>query len=562
MLLLIAITQCDLEEGMKQFLLKRKFQFILYFIACFFPVVSQLLQVWVTSLFFEAIERKEEAFAITVILISIGYLVVYFILYVASRLMRISYMRNVMLDLRILAFSKIINTSYKKFSQKSKEVYISNLVNDINNFENNFFLNFLNVIYQMGLYIASAIILATRDLLLVAILIAISIINYLISNRFKKKTVKLQQDVSTVNEEFTVDTANTLNGLEIIKLNNIEEKFEDKSIKAIDRLEKTKFTFNFFTDSQYSISNLIGMLIITGVLIYMFTLPRFSYGDIAFIMMLTGNLAFALQNIFPRLNVINSSAQLFHKITSQEEDEVSVLKNNEFIFNHKITVENLSFSYQGKEIFADANFEIEKGKKYLIKGPSGIGKSTLIKLLSMTYDNYQGKILIDGVDLKTINEKSLSENIAFIYQDVFLFEDTIKNNISLYKDYRETEIIAALEKAGLKEFLSKQEQGLSSLILENGKNLSGGERQRISIARAIIKDAEILFIDEATSALDEKLGSEIENSFLNLDSTVIAISHRYYQGISEKYDYVLEIKNKKIETYKAEDYFQSEVSYA
>lgn len=179
----------------------------------------------------------------------------------------------------------------------------------------------------------------------------------------------------------------------------------------------------------------------------------------------------------------------------------------------------------------------------------------------MTYDNFDGQILVDGVDIKTINEKSISNNIAFIYQDVFLFEDTIKNNISLYKEVDDELIIEVSRKAGLSEFLEKQPQGLDTLILENGKNLSGGERQRISIARAIMKNAQILFIDEATSALDEKLGREIELSFLNLDSTVVAISHRYYQGISEKYDYVLEIKNQKIETYEASKYFQSEVTY-
>lgn len=91
--------------------------------------------------------------------------------------------------------------------------------------------------------------------------------------------------------------------------------------------------------------------------------------------------------------------------------------------------------------------------------------------------------------------------------------------------------------------------------MENGKNLSGGERQRISIGRAIVKDSEILFVDEGTSSLDEELGRRVEDTILSIDSTVIAISHRYYEGISEKYDYVLEIKDGKIKQYNAEDYF-------
>ena len=103
--------------------------------------------------------------------------------------------------------------------------------------------------------------------------------------------------------------------------------------------------------------------------------------------------------------------------------------------------------------------------------------------------------------------------------------------------------------------LEKKENGINEMLLENGKNLSGGERQRISIARAIVKDSEILFVDEGTSSLDEELGRLVEDTILSLDTTVIAISHRYYRGISERYDYVLEIKDKRIDVYEADKYF-------
>ena len=122
------------------------------------------------------------------------------------------------------------------------------------------------------------------------------------------------------------------------------------------------------------------------------------------------------------------------------------------------------------------------------------------------------------------------------------------------------EVLEAANKAGLGDLLSKKENGIYEMLEENGKNLSGGERQRISIARAIIKNSSLLFIDEATSSLDEELGRKIEETILSLDSTVVAISHRYYEGISEKYDYVLEIRNGQINQYPAIEYFQ-EVDY-
>jgi ATP-binding cassette subfamily C protein len=207
-------------------------------------------------------------------------------------------------------------------------------------------------------------------------------------------------------------------------------------------------------------------------------------------------------------------------------------------------------------ILNKANLRLEKGKKYLLKGASGSGKSTLINLLSKVFDNYEGEILVDGVNLKEIKEESFNENASFIYQDVFLFEDTIRNNIELYKKYTQEDLDRAVSGSGLNLLLDKKEEGVEEAIEENGKNLSGGERQRISIARAIIRKPQILFADEVTSSLDEELGRHVEETILNLNTTVIAISHRFYAGVTEKYDYVIELVNGTITMKTMEEYLK------
>jgi len=136
-----------------------------------------------------------------------------------------------------------------------------------------------------------------------------------------------------------------------------------------------------------------------------------------------------------------------------------------------------------------------------------------------------------------------------------LFEDTIRNNITLYKDIPVDQIDYAVKVCGLDAILTEKKGGIEDKLTENGKNLSGGQRQRISIARAIAKNAEILFVDEGTSSLNEELGREIEKVFLALDNTVIAISHRFYEGVTENYDYVIEVKNGSIHSFSAKDYF-------
>lgn len=543
---------------MKELLGKRKGRFILYIIACFLPVLSNILANGVIAMLIGSIQVGEMSYFIRVSLVALGVSIIGTIMYMVSRFMRIGFMRDTLLDVRMLAFDKILKSSYKNFSKKSKDSYISNLINDINIFENDFFLKLLNVIFRGGVYVFSLVIIGFLDIKFALVAFLVSIILFFISKGFEKRTVKLQEEVSEYNEDFSINMSNTFNGLEILKLNNIEDRFLKNTLKTITGLERKKFSYNVYTDSQRRFMEFLGFGFLLGSMVYLSTLisKGISLTRITLMVQLSNGCVWNITSILPLFNEMKSSVKIFHKITkSTEEDSYDLAKEKDFIFEEKIKVENLSFDYEGKVVFKDVSFSIEKGKKYLLKGASGAGKSTLIKLLSMTYDDYKGSITVDGVHYKTIKELSLNDQVSFIYQDVFLFEDTIFNNIALYKDYSEEEVLEAANRAGLGSLLDKKDQGIHEMLMEDGKNLSGGERQRISIARAIIKDSKILFVDEGTSSLDEELARKVEDTILSIDSTVIAISHRYYEDITERYDYVLEIKNEKIAKYNTEEYF-------
>jgi len=258
----------------------------------------------------------------------------------------------------------------------------------------------------------------------------------------------------------------------------------------------------------------------------------------------------------PLFNNVKANSVIIENIIKRDESNDIPAGNKEFSFKYSIKIKNLSFSHGDKKILDNVNFEIIKGKKYLIRGVSGSGKTTLIQLLTKIYDNYEGEIFIDGTDLKKIREESFNSNISFIYQDVFLLKDTIRNNITLYKNYTDEEIYAASAAAGLNDFLQSKSDGLDSLADENAKNMSGGERQRISIARSMIRKPEILFTDEITSALDNDLGMQIEKTILSLPVTVISISHKFYLDVSEGYDYVIAISAGKVSVKPMKEYLE------
>ncbi len=537
--------------------MKKKGQFAIYVLACFLPVIDSLIRMGLFSMMFGGVEKKDMRYFKVLVVLSILAAIVAGGLHIISRLMRIGFMKNILLEIRQQAFNKIINISYKDFSKQSKEVYMSHLINDINTFENNFFVNLLNVIFSGGMYVVCLVILYFMDFKLGIVMTLVSTGMFLFSKLFTGKTEELQEEISKRNEQLTVEIANTFNGLEILKLNGIENKFLDKSLDSINRVEKRKVVFNIFSEQQKSLIMFVSYIVLIGVVIYGgANIESMGFTKVMLVVQLCSSLIFPLVEVLPRMNVIKSSIRIYDKITATEESgEKLEGKNIPFQFNTDIQVENLSFNYGEQTILKEASFKIEKGKKYLIKGVSGAGKSTLMKLLAMIYDEYEGKILVDGKDYAQIEERDFNNKVAFVYQDVFLFEDTIRNNICLYKDKDEGLVLEACRKAGLMDLIEEQAEGLDTVLLENGKNLSGGQRQRISIARAIVKEAELLFVDEGTSALNEDIGKQIEQEILNLDCTVVAISHRYYEGVTTNYDYVLELKNGRVNVYDTRSYF-------
>lgn len=194
-----------------------------------------------------------------------------------------------------------------------------------------------------------------------------------------------------------------------------------------------------------------------------------------------------------------------------------------------IRFEHVSFAYQDKEVLHDINITLPKNSLTALVGPSGSGKSTVMKLCARFYDPQKGCIFFNGVPMNEINPESLMSHISMVFQDVYLFQDTIRNNIRFGKtDATEEEIIAAAKKACCHDFIMRLPKGYDTLVGEGGCTLSGGEKQRVSIARAILKDAPIILLDEATASLDPENEVEVQKAIDSLikERTVIAIAHR------------------------------------
>jgi ABC-type multidrug transport system fused ATPase/permease subunit len=238
---------------------------------------------------------------------------------------------------------------------------------------------------------------------------------------------------------------------------------------------------------------------------------------------------------------------LVEKIADAINTNVREEKTSEsFVLRDGIKISNLSFGYkEDKQVLTDINLNFELGKKYAVVGASGSGKSTLLSLLMASYPNYSGSIVYDGRELREINSADLYEIESIIQQNVFVFNATIRDNITMFRDFPENEIESAIRLSGLSELIA--EKGADYLCGENGNGLSGGEKQRISIARSLLKKSQVLLVDEATAALDAETAFRVSSAILSLDGiTCIVVTHNLDAALLSKYDSIITLKNGRI----------------
>lgn len=193
-------------------------------------------------------------------------------------------------------------------------------------------------------------------------------------------------------------------------------------------------------------------------------------------------------------------------------------------------MDNVSYSYhKGTQVLHDITLDVEAGKMTALVGPSGGGKSTIAKLIAGFWDVEDGTVTMGGINLKDIPLKQLYDQVAYVSQDIYLFNDTVMNNIRMGQmNATDEEVIAAAEASGCRQFIDGLEKGFSTMVGQGGAHLSGGEKQRIAIARAMIKDAPIVILDEATAYIDPENEAVIQKAIGNLikNKTVIVIAHR------------------------------------
>lgn len=334
-------------------------------------------------------------------------------------------------------------------------------------------------------------------------------------------------------------------------------------------LENAKYSKRMLLTLVNIISQYTGSLVQVGIFfmgIYFVHCGYITVGVVMAFVQLMNYVLGPIQNLPEQISAWKAAKQLICKLEDLLSGSVSEQGIYELpVFGHDIQLKNVCFAYEeGKDVLKDLNVTFEAGKRYAIVGPSGSGKSTILSLLMHSDDEYRGSISVGEKELREITMESLYDNIAVVQQNVFIFDASIKDNITLFRDFPDAEISRAIELSGLKTLI--EERGLEYDCGEYGSNLSGGERQRISIARSLLHKSAILLMDEATAALDAENTWAILSTLLNEDegATRIIVTHNLDEALLKKYDEVIVMKDGKLiergsfdELLEADGYFRS-----
>lgn len=465
---------------------------------------------------------------------------------------RALYKRRANLNMKRYYVKGVFGKNISEFHKENNAKYISSLTNDFNLLE----VNLTDSIYEIGVcllnFFAGIWMIATVTPWVILLALGVMCLSIIFSMVTSKPVSRHMKERSNLFEGYTSYTKEVLSAFHIIKSNNLRERVQNSFNAKSEEVQQKGYVIDkilsYIQASENALMNLM-MYTVCAVCGFMAIKGTITIGGVFLVVQGFQKVMWPVMNMTEQLPKIFTVKDLMKKIeeTLQNEDnyeETVAFKD----FKEGIILENVDFGYEESDkILENVQLELKRGGKYLIVGPSGGGKSTLLKLLRKYFNPTKGEILIDGHSLKDIKKQDFFSQVANVEQQVFIFEDTLRNNITLYKDYSEEEIEEALKKAGLTDFVASLPDGLDTMIYDNGKNISGGERSRVVIARGLLAHASIIFLDEAFAALDMERAKEIEESILALEGvTVINVSHVLFKDTKHRYDKVLKVNHQQV----------------
>lgn len=489
---------------------------------------------------------------LTLLKISGGFLLLCALAFLLRYLSIPFYIRRAMCQYKEFALQKLLGKSISSFRDESTATYLSALSNDATSIETDYLEQQFDLLTKILTFVGALALMLWYSPLLTLIAFAITLLPLAASILTGNKLAPVEKKVSAANAKFTAALNECLSGFSVIKSFQAEKEIFNFFLRSNRELEDEKFSKRRLKTLVGMIGALAGIFAQLGVFIAGTWLVLSTHA-------LTGGTVILFVNLMNF--VIDPIATLPGLLASRRAAKglmgklAEALEKNPTADGHcdikelkeGLRLDNLSFAYEeSKDVLHNLSAQFEAGKAYAVVGGSGSGKSTLLHLLMAGNTGYQGQIFFDDTELRDLSTSSLYHLISTIQQNVFVFNASIRDNVTMFRDFPQAELDRAIHSAHLDELIDRR--GEDSLCGENGSALSGGEKQRISIARSLLKQTKLLLADEATSSLDAQTAHQVTSDILDLQGiTRIIVTHTLEEALMKRYDGILVLKDGRIE---------------
>ena len=535
------------SEYIKQFYKNNRLNFCMSIFICILAAAYNIISaILLQQLIDVAVKGTLERLKF-VILEYIIFIATFLVICLLKRQFVNNYAEKAMRQYKDYAFNNLLKKNMNAFGGDITSKFISVFTNDVSIIETGYVKSTMIIFTQALQFILAIAVMAYYSFSLMAITVASSIFCIIVSFLFGGSLSKIDQELSATNEKFIAAVKDMLTGFPVIKSFKVEKEVFTQFNSSNSKVEGSKKRKNrkanliemisggagfalvlitFGAGAYYSIKGFIT----AGVVVAFIQLLNFVEGPIN-----------QLGSLIPARKSSRGLIEKMEKATYSDDNEED--KGSKDEFKNAISLNNVSFGYEeGRDILNNISVKFEKGKSYALVGASGSGKSTLLNLILGYMDGYRGEIMLDDTEIRKIKTGSLYELFSVIQQNVFIFDNTIKENIVMFKKYDDDIVKKAIDSASLTDLIN--EKGCDYSCGEGGKLLSGGEKQRISIARSLIRKAPILIMDEGTAALDAATSRSVEEELAQIEGlTKIAITHKMDKSILSLYDEILVLNN-------------------
>ena len=536
------------REFIHQLYYKNRINFIVAIILTIAMSSLNLMISWLIQQIMDCTANQDMQALVRSAWIVIIVVVIYTIANVMYRAVYPRFLQRAMQQYRDYAFSRLTQKSLRSFSKEGTALYVSALTNDCTSIENNYLAATFTLIELLFCFLGALIMMLYYSPVMLVLAVALSFLPVAVSMTAGNRLTEQEKEISKKNERFVSIVNELLSGFPVIKSFRAETQASRLFSQRNEQAEEAKKNKRRTEQLISLLANDAGIIAQMGIFLAGAWLAISGKGVTAGVVIVFVQLMNYILNPISQVPLLWSNRKAAIALMEKLSDALSENVREEGReklngFSEKIEVNDLTYGYEPESpVLKDMDAQFDAGKSYAIVGGSGSGKSTLLNLLMGSSSNYQGEICIDGVSIKNIESESLYQLMTSVQQNVFVFNDTIRNNVTMFHEFPDKEVTLALERSGLSEFIEKR--GEEFVCGENGANLSGGERQRISIARALLRKSPILLVDEATAALDAATARAVSFSILNLvGMTRIVVTHRLEEAILRRYDKILVMKN-------------------